>query len=66
MARAGEKREWYCQNPECVVRQGRNFRKLRGEDLPTMECPACRQLLKFHHGLRHEILVPYQEDQASA
>jgi hypothetical protein len=60
------KGEWYCQNSECVVRTVTIFCKLHGEDLPKMRCPACRQLLKFHHWLRHEILVPYKEDSGSA
>jgi hypothetical protein len=39
---------------------------LHGEDLPTMECPACRKQLKFQHWLREEILLPYKEGTASA
>ncbi len=52
--------EWYCQNTWCVVRQVRIDCKLFGEELPRMRCPACRALLKFHHWLRHETLVPYK------
>jgi hypothetical protein len=59
------KGEWYCQNSECVVRHVTIFCKLHGEDLPKMKCPACRKQLKFHHWLRHEILVPCKEDTAS-
>jgi hypothetical protein len=58
--------EWYCENSECVVRTVAIFCKLHGEELPKMRCPACRQLLKFHHWLRHEILVPYEEETLSA
>ena len=58
--------EWYCQNSECVVRQVMVFCKLFGEALPQMRCPACRQQLEFHHWLRTETLVPYEEDTASA
>ncbi len=56
------KGEWYCANPACVVREVTIFCKLRGEALPKMTCPACREPLKFHHWLRHETLVPYKEE----
>ncbi len=53
--------EWYCENPECVVRECKILCKLYGEELPTMECPACSSLLKFHHWIGHETLVPVAE-----
>jgi hypothetical protein len=52
--------EWYCENSECVVREVTIFCKLFGEVLPKMKCPACQKLLKFHHWLKNEILVPYE------
>ena len=56
--------EWYCENSDCVVRHVTVYCKLYGEPLPKMRCPACRKVLKFHHWLRHEILVPYKGDAA--
>ena len=32
--------EWYCPNPECVVRECTIRCKLYGEQLPAMACPA--------------------------
>ncbi len=58
--------EWYCANPECVVREVTIFCKLCGETLPKMKCPACREPLEFHHWLRNETLVPYKEETAPA
>jgi hypothetical protein len=49
-----------------MVRQVTIFCKLHGEALPQMRCPACRELLKLHHWLRTETLMPYKEDTASA
>lgn len=60
------KGEWYCQNPECIVREVTVSCKLWREVFPTIKCPACRKPLKFHHWLRTETLVPYKEDTASA
>ena len=33
--------------------------------LPKTMCPVRRHLLRFHHWLRYEILVPYKADTAS-
>jgi hypothetical protein len=56
------KGEWYCQNPDCVVREVTVRCKLYGEAMPTMRCPGCGKRLKFHHWLRHETLVPCKEE----
>ena len=58
--------EWYCQNPECVVREVTIYCKLHGEGRSVMRCPACGELLKFHHWLRTETLVPYKGETDSA
>ena len=58
--------EWCCRNPECVVREVRVFCKLHGAGRSVLRCPACQELLKFHHWLRTETLVPYQGDAPSA
>jgi aspartate carbamoyltransferase regulatory subunit len=58
--------EWYCQNPECVVREVRIRCKLHGEGRAVMRCPVCGVLLKFHHWLRTKTLVPYKGDADSA
>lgn len=52
--------EWYCPNPKCVVREVTVFCKLYDEGRSVMRCPACGELLKFHHWLRTETLVPYK------
>ena len=54
--------EWYCQNPNCVVRECTIRCKLYGEELPQMWCPACLCRLKFHHWIGHEILVPVRQE----
>jgi hypothetical protein len=54
--------EWYCQNPNCVVREVIIRCKLYGEAMPRMKCPACGKPLKFHHWLRHKTLVPCKEE----
>jgi hypothetical protein len=53
--------QWYCHNPDCVVRECTIRCKLYGEELPTMHCPACSSLLKFNHWIGHETLVPVRE-----
>jgi hypothetical protein len=53
--------EWYCENPECVVRECRVHCKLYGEELPAMHCPACAEAMKFHHWIGHKTLVPVRE-----
>jgi hypothetical protein len=55
--------EWYCPNPECVVRTVTIFCKLYGEALPRMSCPACGEPLRFQHWLKHETLVPYRGEE---
>jgi hypothetical protein len=62
--RACPRGEWYCQNPECVVREVTIFSKLHGEGRSVMRCPVCGSLLKFHHWLRTETLVPYKDETA--
>jgi hypothetical protein len=50
--------EWYCPNPDCVVRQCMIRCKLFGEPLPPMLCPACSSPMRFHHWIGSETLVP--------
>ena len=50
--------QWYCMNPECVVRQVSVACKLYGDPLPAMDCPACHEPMKFEHWWREETLVP--------
>jgi hypothetical protein len=53
--------EWYCENPECVVRECRIRSKVYGDELPLMCCPACAEELKFQHWIDHETLVPVRQ-----
>jgi hypothetical protein len=50
--------EWYCPNPDCVVRQCTIRCKLFGEPLPSMRCPACSSRMKFQHWVGSATLVP--------
>jgi hypothetical protein len=50
--------EWYCPNPECVVRECTIRCKLYGEPLPAMACPACGSALRFQHWIGYETLEP--------
>ena len=49
--------EWYCENPNCVVRECTIYCKLDGDALPKMNCPACSSNLKFHHWIGFETLM---------
>lgn len=56
--------EWYCTNSECVVRQVEIRCKLYGEQMPAkMKCPACGSVLKFHHWIESESLLPVEQEQ---
>jgi hypothetical protein len=54
--------EWYCHNPDCVVRECTIRCKLFGEELPRMRCPACSSRMKFQHWIGHETLVPVRQE----
>lgn len=54
--------EWYCTNERCVVREVKVYCKLHGERMPKLTCPACVQLLKFHHWLGQEMLLLVKDD----
>ena len=51
--------EWYCPNPDCVVREVQVTSKLldMGDVVPRMRCPGCGSKLKFHHWLHSETLL---------
>ena len=58
--------EWYCGNPECVVREVVVSCTLLDEEdkMPAaMKCPACRHWMAFLHWLRHETLVLLQPER---
>lgn len=56
--------EWYCWNPECVVREVEINVKLYGEKLPEMTCPACKGPMEMHGYIEYETLVPVNADDA--
>jgi len=51
--------EWYCTNPDCVVREVWITAKLIevGDRFPDPKCPACGRRLKFHHWLHEATLL---------
>jgi hypothetical protein len=55
--------EWYCMNPDCIVREVEIRCKLHGKKMPrAFKCPLCGQgPLKFHNWLGTETLVPCEE-----
>src|SRR5262249_22272508 len=53
------KGEWYCSNPDCVVREVTVRAKLCGDGMPqTSTCPVCREPMEFRHWLHEEMLLP--------
>jgi hypothetical protein len=53
--------EWYCHNEDCDVHEVTvSLKYLDGpppKGLPRLKCPACGQLLSFHHWLKTLTLV---------